>query len=1331
MPIIPDYTVLTISGDSPLTPVDRPERVIIMGVPGPPGPTGATGPAGPLSSVGLSMPVEFSVANTPLTSNGTLIVTKATGGANLFWATPSTGPGQPSLRAITNSDLPIIDTAHGGLNRSTVINPNELLGTVSGSDYVGFTISASTGIILDIAGTTITLSSTGNGTVTSVGLIVPSEFTVTNSPITSAGDITLTKASQSANTGWLAPDGSNGQPSFRSLVNNDLPIVDTQHGGLGLSSILSASSIVGVSASGLTYQGYFIEGEAPITVTYTSSSIRVAAAGAGSGTVTSVGLTPPDGFTVSNSPVTTSGNLILNLGTQSPNLVLAGPTGNTTGSVSWRRPIHSDLLEDYAFISSTITLTASSSTLNICSLPSSSYTIYLPTASSCPAKLFTFKRDQIGPCSLTTLTTGIELGNIVPNIGLFTSTGSSFILFDKITGLFSTSYAYYVSTLDGTINNISTIGIGGGTQAGTSAVLTPSGTGIYFTTQEAGANVIGFLPPNPPAFTNPSPTYTVVARDARGSSLAVDPNESALYWVDNINSDLVKTVLPSLSLTVLDSSVNYSQTTIAAGNGYIFAPTTSPANEIRVWNIGLNSLQTTIIVPITSISVLKYDSYNNRIICTGTGSNNTVFVYDATTFNLVGSFSSPSSFTSIGVDNVEPAYYIHKLNGDIVKYSTVPINGFFPALESISNSTSYQIVDIFTTSSNQKLIGTSYLDSIKILKCNPLDNQLIVISPIDTIDNSYSSYSLDQTNQSFSIVSEYDGLNYNWQTVSDHIPVLPIDRGGTGRNNLPGINRLFGIGNSLDQFSSFNVYGSSGISVTFSNSSDPDQNSVIISASSLSEIKTLTFAAPSEFNVTGSPLSQSGTITLSKANQLANTGYMGPISGSAAAPTFRQLVQNDLPVIPPNNQLMGVNASGSYQGYSLVAGDGIGIIRSDAASSITISLGGSGTSNIKFQARLSSSPNSPISGDGGDYGLNGVAITSIYLHPYGGNLISLCDSSSTWTDYSLSTIPSLNITTAGASAQSNYDVYVYNNNGTPTLELEQWYTITASNNPGTGANRVIALSDTSQFAVNQLVGVGSSGSSADLPNIVSITATSITVSQLNINHVTPKVYSTIKRSSGAEPVKLNGVFVKSNNITRRFIGTIRCESSNGIVDDNEQFRFVWNYHNRVKKVLTNSPSSSSWTYNTATWRPVNNSSSRATLHFVTGFPEKDTSGGPSNIYNSCDSPNKVSYTIIASQTGAKAAPAIGISKNDTRFGTNSNLLIVDQDTVTVGDTSTFWVEYLDFAALNLSGYSPIGLSMYTAMELGVATGTTTWHYDDLTLGGVGVITSSLTGEVWC
>src|SRR6185437_3862706 len=54
---------------------------------------------------------------------------------------------------------------------------------------------------------------------------------------------------------------------------------------------------------------------------------------------------------------------------------------------------------------------------------------------------------------------------------------------------------------------------------------------------------------------------------------------------------------------------------------------------------------------------------------------------------------------------------------------------------------------------------------------------------------------------------------------------------------------------------------------------------------------------PAMFTITGSPITSSGTLTATLANQNANLVFAGPSSGSAAAPTFRALTPADLPTL--------------------------------------------------------------------------------------------------------------------------------------------------------------------------------------------------------------------------------------------------------------------------------------------------------------------------------------------------------------------------------------------------------------------------------------------------
>lgn len=83
----------------------------------------------------------------------------------------------------------------------------------------------------------------GGGAVTSVGLSMPAEFSVSGSPVVTSGTLTATKVSQAANKVYAAPDGSTGAPSFRALAAGDMPAATaTLRGGLTLANDLSGTA---------------------------------------------------------------------------------------------------------------------------------------------------------------------------------------------------------------------------------------------------------------------------------------------------------------------------------------------------------------------------------------------------------------------------------------------------------------------------------------------------------------------------------------------------------------------------------------------------------------------------------------------------------------------------------------------------------------------------------------------------------------------------------------------------------------------------------------------------------------------------------------------------------------------------------------------------------------------------------------------------------------------------------------------------------------------------------------------------------------------------------
>lgn len=206
------------------------------------------GGSGSVTSVGLSMPADFTVSGSPVTGAGTLTAVWANESANRFLAGPSSGgAAAPTWRALVSADLPA-----------------------------------------------------GTGTVTSVALSAPAEFTVSGSPVTGTGTLTFTKANQSASLVYAGPtSGGAAAPTFRSLVAADLPTVPVAQGGTNTTS-LTGKQIIVSTASAMVEAGAMTNGQLLIGNTGNTPSVAAITAGsnititnaAGAITITATAMPP-------------------------------------------------------------------------------------------------------------------------------------------------------------------------------------------------------------------------------------------------------------------------------------------------------------------------------------------------------------------------------------------------------------------------------------------------------------------------------------------------------------------------------------------------------------------------------------------------------------------------------------------------------------------------------------------------------------------------------------------------------------------------------------------------------------------------------------------------------------------------------------------------------------------------------------------------------------------------------------------------------------------------------------------------------------------------------
>jgi hypothetical protein len=93
----------------------------------------------------------------------------------------------------------------------------------------------------------------GSGTVTSIGITVPSWLSVSGSPVTNSGTIALSAATgQTPNQFLATPNGSSGAVGLRSIVAGDIPALDASKITTG---ILATSRLGSGTADNTTYLG--------------------------------------------------------------------------------------------------------------------------------------------------------------------------------------------------------------------------------------------------------------------------------------------------------------------------------------------------------------------------------------------------------------------------------------------------------------------------------------------------------------------------------------------------------------------------------------------------------------------------------------------------------------------------------------------------------------------------------------------------------------------------------------------------------------------------------------------------------------------------------------------------------------------------------------------------------------------------------------------------------------------------------------------------------------------------------------------------------------------
>jgi hypothetical protein len=167
----------------------------------------------------------------------------------------------------------------------------------------------------------------------------------------------------------------------------------------------------------------------------------------------------------------------------------------------------------------------------------------------------------------------------------------------------------------------------------------------------------------------------------------------------------------------------------------------------------------------------------------------------------------------------------------------------------------------------------------------------------------------------------------------------------------------------------------------------------------------------------------------------------------------------------------------------------------------------------------------------------------------------------------------------------------------------------------------------------------------------------------------------------------DGVLSKTGALTRRYLGTFRASGSN-VTEDSFAKRFVWNYYNRVPRVLK-APleTADTWTYTTAAFRQANGNAANQ-LDFVIGVSEDPVRA-------------EIKHSSQSSLT-ASTESLSGIGLDSTTSLAVGCL---------PGLAQTMVANYSVRIDASYEGYPGIGRHYLAWLEFSTASGTTTWAGD--------------------
>ena len=797
-----------------------------------------------------------------------------TGGVNSF-------NGRTGAVTLNSSD---VDTALGFTPAPKTSGSSLLYGNGSG----GFS-NVSIGSGVSFSGGTLSATGSG-GTVTSVGLSLPSIFSVSGSPVTGSGTLTATFNSETANTFFAAPNGSAGTPTFRALVAADVPTLNQNTTGTA-ASVTGATQSAITSIPNLATVGTITTGVwngTPVANSYlANSSITINGNAVNLGGSTTVTAATPNSLTFGTGFTSGSFN---GSSAQTINLANSGVTAGTYGSAS---------------VIPVVTVNAQGQITSISTQATNAPSYQGTWNASTNSPTLTSSVGTQGYYYIVSVagTTNLD-GNALWVVGDWAIFGNG--KWERIPGSSSESFTS-LTTTNLTVSGLTGYMYANGAGAVTASTTIPTSalSGTISNAQLANSSVT--IGSSSLSLGGTLSTLAGVSISGSSNTLSNIGNSSLTNSSITINGNLVSL---GGSTTVSASTTN-ALTINNSGSG---AASGSTFNGGSALTISYNTVGASPLAGSTSLTTLG-------TITTG--------VWNGSTIPVAYGGTGVTSATGIGagasvVLNQNPA-----INSPVItaySTSTVPLkiyglSGQFTELFDVytysGGTLAFQINSsgaISTGIWNASVIGASYGGTGV---AGTLTGVLY--------GNGTSAHTVATAAQLVSAIGSTAVTNStNTTNVLGGAANQIVYNTGSGATNF--ITAPTASGTYLEWNGSGFVWATPGGGGT---------------------VTSVALSLPSIFTVSGSPVTSSGTLTGSLATQSANLVFAGPSSGSAATPTFRSLVAADIPALsyaPTTGSTsittLGTITTGTWNGSVLGAAYG----GTGEAGTLTGILYGNGTS---------------------------------------------------------------------------------------------------------------------------------------------------------------------------------------------------------------------------------------------------------------------------------------------------------------------------------------------------------------------------------------------------